>query len=187
MSKKIGIEVSIAAADAVGLCNVDVVAAYPDYSADPYRRAPLRACCRRSSGCPVCPGGIRAQCDERLYRVVRRGGADLHVDVFAGLCPDVGALLYRRLTAFAHSDGCRQPCTERSDQHLERPCRPDVCPGHGWIQTIAENGQEVVDLMIHASARGRSQCPAARSGQPRWVHPEPHDRAADYAVKGRGG
>ncbi|MCL5123222.1 MAG: pyruvate ferredoxin oxidoreductase, partial [Deltaproteobacteria bacterium] len=29
MGRKVGIEVSIAAADAVGLCDVDVVAAYP--------------------------------------------------------------------------------------------------------------------------------------------------------------
>ena len=29
MSKQIGVEVSIACADAVGLCDVDVVAAYP--------------------------------------------------------------------------------------------------------------------------------------------------------------
>ena len=39
----------------------------------------------------------------------------------------------------------------RSHQHLERPLAM-LCPSgtSGWIQTFAENGQEVLDLTLHA-------------------------------------
>lgn len=150
MSKKIGIEVSIAAADAVGLCNVDVVAAYPitpqthivehlsELVADGHLDAQFVPVESEHSAMSACIGSSAA--GARTFTSTCSQGYALMSElcyIAASLrLPIVMAVANRALSA---------PINIWND-HADLMYARDT----GWIQTIAENGQEVVDLMIHA-------------------------------------
>ena len=179
MSKQIGIEVSIACAEAAGLCDVDVVAAYPitpqthivehlsEMVADGHLDAEFVPVESEHSAMSACIGSSAA--GARTFTSTCSQGYALMSElcyIAASLrLPIVMAVANRALSA---------PINIWND-HADLMYARDT----GWIQIIAENGQEVVDLTIQAfriAEDPKIMFPGA--GQPGWLHSEPYDRAA---------
>ncbi|MFP5212173.1 MAG: transketolase C-terminal domain-containing protein [Acidobacteriota bacterium] len=150
MSKRIGIEVSIAAAEAVGLANVDVIAAYPitpqthivehlsELVADGHLDAEFVPVESEHSAMSCCVGSSAA--GARTFTSTSSQGYAL----MAEICQIASALRLPIVMAVANR-ALSAPINiwnDHSDLMMSRDS--------GWIQTVAENGQEVVDLLIHA-------------------------------------
>lgn len=150
MGRRVGMEVSIAAAETVALIDVDVVAAYPitpqthivehlsELVANGHLDAEFVPVESEHSAMSVCVGAAAA--GARTFTSTSSQGYALMVEICyiasSMRLPIVMAVVNRALSA---------PISiwnDHSDMMLGRDT--------GWIQTVAENGQEVVDLLIHA-------------------------------------
>lgn len=150
MGRRVGLEVSLACAEAVGLCNADVVAAYPitpqthivehlsELVADGHLDAEFVPVESEHSAMSCCVGSSAAGA-RTFTSTSSQGLALMHEILFIAASlrlPIVMAVANRSLS------GPISIWNDHSDIMSER----DI----GWIQTFAENGQEVVDLTLHA-------------------------------------
>lgn len=150
MGVRVAMEVSIAAAEAAKLADVDVVAAYPitpqthivehlaELVADGELDAEYVPVESEHSAISACIGSVAA--GARTFTAsCSQGLALMHEILFIASAlrtPIVMAVVNRALSAPINI------WNDHSDIMAERDC--------GWIQTFAENGQEVFDLTIHA-------------------------------------
>jgi len=150
MSKRVGIEVSLAAAEAVGLANVDVVAAYPitpqthivEYLADLVAEGkydaeyvPVES---EHSAISACVGSSAAGA-RTFTATASQGLALMHEILFIASSlrlPIIMAVANRALSP---------PINIWADHSDIMPQRDT-----GWIQLFAENGQDVFDLLIQS-------------------------------------
>lgn len=150
MARRVGLEVSLACAEAVMLANVDVVAAYPitpqthivehlaKLVADGHLDAEFVPVESEHSAISACVGSSAAGA-RTFTSSSAQGLALMHEILFiasAMRLPIVMAVANRSLS------GPLSIWNDHSDIMAER----DI----GWIQTFAENGQEVLDLTLHA-------------------------------------
>ena len=150
MGKRIGIEVSIAAAEAAALCDVDVVAAYPitpqthivehlsELVAEGHLDAEFVPVESEHSAMSVCCGSAAA--GARTFTSTAAQGLALMSEIVfiasSMRLPMVMLLANRALSA---------PLSiwnDHSDVMMVRDC--------GWIQIFCENGQDVFDHVFHA-------------------------------------
>lgn len=148
MSKQIGIEVSLAIAEAVGLCDVDVVAAYPitpqthvvehlsELVADGHLDAEFVPVESEHSAMSACIGSSAA--GARTFTSTCSQGYAL----MSELCYIASALRLPIVMAVANR-ALSAPINIWND-HADLMYARDT----GWIQLIAENGQEAVDMSI---------------------------------------
>lgn len=152
MLQRVGMEVSLAAAEAVGLANVDVVAAYPitpqthivEHLAELIYSGRLDAeyipVESEHSAVSACAGASAA--GARTFTATASQGLLLmHEILFLASSmrlPIVMAVANRAISA---------PINIWADHSDIMPQRDT-----GWIQLFAENGQEVFDLIIQAFA-----------------------------------
>ena len=150
MAKRIGMEVSIAAAEAVALADVDVIAAYPitpqthivehlsELVANGHLDAEFIPVESEHSAMSCCVGSSAA--GARTFTSTSSQGYALMSEICyiaAGLrLPIVMLTANRALSAPINI------WNDHSDMMMSRDT--------GWIQTVAENGQEVLDLVFHA-------------------------------------
>jgi pyruvate ferredoxin oxidoreductase alpha subunit len=150
MSARVGMEASIAIAEAAGLCDVDVIAAYPitpqthivehlsEMVADGSCNAAFVPVESEHSALSVCCGSV-ASGARTFTATSSQGLALMHEILFiasAVRLPIVMAVANRALSAPINI------WNDHSDVMAER----DV----GWIQVFAENGQEAADLIVWA-------------------------------------
>lgn len=157
MSKKIGIEVSLAVAEAVGLCDVDVVAAYPitpqthivehlsELVADGHLDANFVPVESEHSAMSACIGSSAA--GARTFTSTCSQGYAL----MSELCYIASALRLPIVMAVANR-ALSAPINIWND-HADLMYARDT----GWIQLIAENGQEAVDMSIAAFRIGEDK------------------------------
>jgi pyruvate ferredoxin oxidoreductase alpha subunit len=150
MSKRIGIELSIAVADAVGLCDVDVVAAYPitpqthivehlsELVADGHLDAEFVPVESEHSAMSACIGSSAA--GARTFTSTCSQGYAL----MSELCYIASAMRLPIVMAVANR-AISAPINIWND-HSDLMYARDT----GWIQLIAESGQEAVDMNILA-------------------------------------
>ena len=150
MNRRVGIEVSIAAAEAVGLADVEVVAAYPitpqthivEHLAEMVNSGQLDAeyipVESEHSALSACLGSAAA--GARTFTAsASQGLALMHEILFAasGLrLPMVMAVANRAVSV---------PINIWADHSDVMPQRDT-----GWVQLFAENGQDVFDLILHS-------------------------------------
>lgn len=150
MAGKIGIEVSIAAADAVALCDCDVVAAYPitpqthvvehlsELVASGHLDAEFVPVESEHSAMSVCCGSVAA--GARTFTATSSQGLALMAEIVyitgSMRLPVVMFLANRALSA---------PLSIWND-HSDTMMVRDA----GWIHVFCENGQEVYDAIFHA-------------------------------------
>jgi len=150
MGKRIGIEVSIAIAEAAGLCNPDVIAAYPitpqthvvehlsELVAEGHLDAEFIPVESEHSAMSACVGSSAA--GARTFTSTSSQGYALMSEICyiaaALRLPIVMAVANRALSA---------PISIWNDLADLMMARDT-----GWIQIVAENGQEAVDLTIQA-------------------------------------
>jgi pyruvate ferredoxin oxidoreductase alpha subunit len=150
MAKKQGIEVSIAAAEAVGLCDVDVVAAYPitpqthvvehlsELVADGHLDAEFVPVESEHSAMSVCCGSAAA--GARTFTSTAAQGLALMSEIVyiaASMRLPISMLLANRALSAPLSIW-----NDHSDAMMIRDS--------GWIQVFCENGQEVYDHMFYS-------------------------------------
>ncbi|MDR1397199.1 MAG: pyruvate ferredoxin oxidoreductase [Desulfarculales bacterium] len=150
MAQRVGIEVSLACAEAVKLARTDVVSAYPitpqthivEHLAELVANGELEADFipveSEHSAMSACIGSVAAGA-RTFTSSSAQGLALMHEMLFiasAMRLPVVMAVANRALS------GPLNIWNDHSDIMAER----DI----GWVQTFAENGQEVVDLTLHA-------------------------------------
>ncbi len=150
MAKRVGVEVSIAIAEAVKLAQAEIIAAYPitpqthivehlsEIVADGELDAEFIPVESEHAALSTCCGSVAA--GARTYTATSSQGLMLMSEVLyvaSGMrLPIVMTVANRALSA---------PISiwnDHQDIMSQRDC--------GWIQTFAENGQEAVDLTIHA-------------------------------------
>ncbi|MEN8210261.1 MAG: transketolase C-terminal domain-containing protein [Thermodesulfobacteriota bacterium] len=150
MSKKVGIEVSIAAAEAVGLARADVIAAYPitpqthivEHLAELVATGKLDAeyvAVESEHSAISASMGASAAGARSFTATASQGLALMHEILFAASSmrlPIVMAVANRAISA---------PINIWADHSDIMPQRDT-----GWVQLFAENGQEVVDLIFQA-------------------------------------
>jgi len=150
MSNRVGIEVSIAVAEAVGLCDVDVVAAYPitpqthivEHLADLVAEGKLDAeyiAVESEHSAISAVMGASATGGRAFTATASQGLALMHEILFAVSSlrlPVVMAVANRAVSA---------PINIWADLSDVMPQRDT-----GWVQLFAENGQEAYDLMVQA-------------------------------------
>ena len=150
MGKKVGIEVSIAAAEAVGLCDVDVVAAYPitpqthivehlsELVANGHLDAEFVPVESEHSAMSVCCGSVAA--GARTFTSTSAQGLALMAEIVyiasAMRLPMLMLVANRALSA---------PLSIWNDHSDAMMVRDS-----GWIQIFCENGQDVYDHIFHA-------------------------------------
>lgn len=150
MPKRIGIEVSIAISDAVKLANADVVSAYPitpqthivehlsELVANGHLDAEFITVESEHAAMSCCCGSSAA--GARTFTATSSQGLSLMSEVLyhpgTMRLPIVMVVANRALAA---------PISIWND-HQDIMAQRDI----GWIQTFAENGQEAVDLTLHA-------------------------------------
>jgi len=150
MEKRVGLETAIAVAEAAGLCDVDVVAAYPitpqthivehlsELVADGHLDAAFVPVESEHSALSVCCGTSAVGC-RTFTATSSQGLALMHEILFiasAMRLPIVMAVANRALSAPINI------WNDHSDIMAERDC--------GWIQIFAESAQEAFDLTIWA-------------------------------------
>jgi pyruvate ferredoxin oxidoreductase alpha subunit len=157
MSKQIGIEVSLAVAEAVGLCDVDVVAAYPitpqthivehlsELVADGHLDAEFVPVESEHSAMSACIGSSAA--GARTFTSTCSQGYAL----MSELCYIASALRLPIVMAVANR-AISAPINIWND-HSDLMYARDT----GWIQLISENGQEAVDMSIAAFRIGEDK------------------------------
>lgn len=149
-SRRVAMEVSLAAAEAAKLADVDVVAAYPitpqthivehlaELVADGELDAEYVPVESEHSAISACIGSSAAGA-RTFTATCAQGLALMHEILFIASAlrtPIVMVVVNRALS------GPISIWNDHSDIMAERDC--------GWIQTFAENGQEVFDLTLHA-------------------------------------
>jgi len=150
MSKPIGIEVSLAVAEAVGLCDVDVVAAYPitpqthivehlsELVADGHLDADFVPVESEHTAMSACIGSSAS--GARTFTSTCSQGYAL----MSELCYIASALRLPIVMAVANR-ALSAPINIWND-HADLMYARDT----GWIQLLSENGQEAVDMSILA-------------------------------------
>jgi pyruvate ferredoxin oxidoreductase alpha subunit len=150
MAKRVGIEVSLAVSEAVKLANVDVVAAYPitpqthivehlsELVADGHLDAEFIPVESEHSAMSTCCGSSAA--GARTYTATSSQGQALMLEI----CYVASALRLPIVMSVANRSlsGPISIWNDHSDMMMSRDT--------GWIQTVAENGQEAFDLTLHA-------------------------------------
>lgn len=150
MGLKVGIEVSIAAAEAVGLCDVDVVAAYPitpqthvvehlsELCASGELDAEFVPVESEHSAMSVCCGS--AAVGARTFTATAAQGLALMSEIVF-----IASSMRLPMVMFLANRALSSPLSiwnDHSDTMMVRDC--------GWIQVFCENGQEVYDSIFHA-------------------------------------
>jgi pyruvate ferredoxin oxidoreductase alpha subunit len=150
MGKPVGMEVSIAVSHAVKLANADVVAAYPitpqthivehlaELVADGELDANYISVESEHSAISCCVGSSAA--GARTFTATSSQGLALMHEILF-ICPALRVPIVM-VVANRSLSGPISIWNDHSDIMAERDC--------GWIQTFAENGQEAVDLTLHA-------------------------------------
>jgi len=150
MGKPVGMEVSIAISHAVRLANADVVAAYPitpqthivehlaELVADGELDADYVSVESEHSAISCCVGSSAA--GARTFTATSSQGLALMHEILF-ICPALRVPIVMVVANRALS-GPISIWNDHSDIMAER----DI----GWVQTFAENGQEAVDLTLHA-------------------------------------
>lgn len=150
MSKRVGMEVSIAAAEAVAMADVDVIAAYPitpqthivehlsELVASGHLDAEFIPVESEHSAMSTCVGSSAA--GARTFTSTSSQGYAL----MAEICY-IAASLRLPIVMITANRALSAPINIWND-HADIMMARDT----GWIQTVAENGQEVVDLIFHA-------------------------------------
>jgi len=150
MAKRVGIEVSLAVSEAVKLANVDVIAAYPitpqthivehlsELVADGHLDAEFIPVESEHSAMSTCCGSSAA--GARTYTATSSQGQALMLEI----CYIASALRLPIVMTVANRSlsGPISIWNDHSDMMMSRDT--------GWIQTVAENGQEAFDLTLHA-------------------------------------
>ncbi|MBI4773923.1 MAG: pyruvate ferredoxin oxidoreductase [Deltaproteobacteria bacterium] len=150
MAKRLGVEVSIAVAEAAKQCNVDVISAYPitpqthivehlsELVADGELDAEFIPVESEHTAMSTCVGASAA--GARTFTATSSQGLALMVEILyiasALRLPVVMSMVNRALSG---------PISIWND-HCDLMLSRDT----GWIQTVAENGQEAYDLIFHA-------------------------------------
>lgn len=150
MGRKVGIEVSIAAAEAVGLCDVDVVAAYPitpqthvvehlsELVAHGHLDAEFVPVESEHSAMSVCCGSSAA--GARTFTATASQGLALMSEIVY-----IASSMRLPIVMFLSNRALSAPLSiwnDHSDTMMVRDC--------GWIQVFCKNGQEVYDAIFHA-------------------------------------
>lgn len=150
MGDRVGIEVSIAAAEAVGLCDVDVVAAYPitpqthvvehlsELVADGRLDAEFVPVESEHSAMSVCCGSSAA--GARTFTATAAQGLALMSEIVF-----IASSMRLPIVMFLANRAMSAPLSiwnDHSDAMMVRDC--------GWIQVFCENGQEVYDSIFHS-------------------------------------
>jgi pyruvate ferredoxin oxidoreductase alpha subunit len=150
MDRKVGIEVSIAAAEAAALCEVDVVAAYPitpqthvvEHLSDLVSSGELRAefvpVESEHSAMSVCCGS--AATGARTFTATASQGLALMAEIVF-----IASSMRLPMVMFLSNRALSSPLSiwnDHSDVMMIRDC--------GWIQIFCENGQDVYDAIFHA-------------------------------------
>ena len=150
MAKRVGIEVSLAVSEAVKLANVDVIAAYPitpqthivehlsELVAAGHLDAEFSPVDSEHSAMSTCCGSSAA--GARTYTATSSQGQALMLEI----CYIASALRLPIVMSVANRSlsGPISIWNDHSDMMMSRDT--------GWIQTVAENGQEAFDLTLHA-------------------------------------
>jgi len=150
MAKRIGMEVSIAAAEAVALANVDVIAAYPitpqthivehlsELVASGHLDAEFIPVESEHSAMSTCVGSSAA--GARTFTATSSQGYALMSEICY-----ITASLRMPIVMITANRALSGPINIWND-HADLMMARDT----GWVQTVAENGQEVLDLIFHA-------------------------------------
>ena len=150
MSKRIGIEVSLAVAEAVGLCDVDVIAAYPitpqthivehlsELVADGHLDAEYIPVESEHSAMSACVGSSAA--GARTFTSTSSQGYALMSEICY-----IAATLRLPIVMAVANRALSSPISIWND-HADLMYARDA----GWIQLISQNGQEAVDLSVMA-------------------------------------
>lgn len=150
MGRKVGIEVSIAAADAVDLCDVDVVAAYPitpqthvvehlsELCASGKLDAEFVPVESEHSAMSVCCGSSGA--GARTFTATSSQGLALMSEIVF-----IAASMRLPIVMFLANRALSSPLSIWND-HSDTMMVRDA----GWIQVFCENGQEVYDAIFHS-------------------------------------
>jgi pyruvate ferredoxin oxidoreductase alpha subunit len=150
MGKRVGIEVSIAAAEAVGLCDTDVVAAYPitpqthvvehlsEMVANGHLDAEFVPVESEHSAMSVCCGSAAA--GARTFTATASQGLALMAEIVF-----IAASMRLPIVMFLSNRALSAPLSIWND-HSDTMMVRDA----GWIHVFCENGQEVYDAMFHA-------------------------------------
>ena len=150
MGKRVGMEVGIAAAEAVGLCNIDVAAVYPitpqshiaehlsDIVHDGRIDAEFITVESEHSSISACAGASGT--GARVYTATSSQGLMLMHEIL----PIVSAMRLPVVMGNANRavSGPLNIWNDHTDIMPQRDC--------GWIQMHAENGQEVIDMTIQS-------------------------------------
>lgn len=150
MGQRVGIEVSIAAAEAVGLCDVDVVAAYPitpqthvvehlsELVASGHLNAEFVPVESEHSAMSVCCGSSAA--GARTFTATAAQGLALMSEIVF-----IASSMRLPMVMFLANRALSAPLSiwnDHSDTMMVRDC--------GWIQVFCGNGQEVYDSIFHS-------------------------------------
>lgn len=150
MGRKVGIEVSIAAADAVGLCDVDVVAAYPitpqthvvehlsELVASGHLDAEFVPVESEHSAMSVCCGASAA--GSRTFTATASQGLALMAEIVY-----IAASMRLPIVMFLSNRALSGPLSIWNDHSDTMMIRDS-----GWIQVFCKNGQETYDAIFHA-------------------------------------
>jgi pyruvate ferredoxin oxidoreductase alpha subunit len=150
MAKRVGMEVSIAAAEVVGMADVDVVPAYPitpqthivehlsELVASGHLDAEYVTVESEHSAMSTCVGASAT--GARVFTSTSSQGYALMSEI----CYIAASLRLPIVMAVANRalSGPINIWNDHGDLMMSRDT--------GWIQTVAENGQEVLDLLLHA-------------------------------------
>jgi pyruvate ferredoxin oxidoreductase alpha subunit len=150
MGRKVGIEVSIAAAEAVGLCDVDVIAAYPitpqthvvehlsELVADGHLDAEFVPVESEHSAMSVCCGSAAA--GARTFTATAAQGLALMSEIVF-----IASSMRLPVVMFLANRALSAPLSIWNDHSDTMMVRDS-----GWIQVFCENGQEVYDAIFHS-------------------------------------
>jgi pyruvate ferredoxin oxidoreductase alpha subunit len=150
MARRVGMEVSIAAAEAVALCDVDVIAAYPitpqthvvehlsELVASGHLDAEFIPVESEHSAMSTCVGSSAA--GARTFTSTSSQGYALMSEICY-----IAASLRLPIVMVTANRALSGPINIWND-HADLMMARDT----GWVQTVAENGQEVLDLIFHA-------------------------------------
>jgi pyruvate ferredoxin oxidoreductase alpha subunit len=150
MANRVGIEVSIAAAEAVGLCDADVVAAYPitpqthvvehlsEMVANGHLDAEFVPVESEHSAMSVCCGSAAA--GARTFTATAAQGLALMAEIVY-----IAGSMRLPIVMFLSNRALSAPLSIWNDHSDTMMVRDS-----GWIQVFCENGQEVYDAIFHA-------------------------------------
>ena len=150
MKRRVGIEVSIAAAEAVGLCDVDVIAAYPitpqthvvehlsEMVAGGHLDAEFVPVESEHSAMSVCCGASAA--GARTFTATASQGLAFMAEIVY-----IASSMRLPMVMFLANRSLSAPLSIWNDHSDTMMIRDS-----GWIQVFCKNGQEVYDAIFHA-------------------------------------